>query len=308
MTVIYSGDQGLINHRLRQMLGDALGGYRVRSYKSPNQLFDLLHANSMFETESEKRYVINNCDFLSSESEAKIAGDLISALKQNADLKVFLTVESDRLLFKNELIGGFLREVEVIEVPRLTVATFKALINDFFARHKVSLSFEQLNLLLSRIPQNALILESELKKLLLFSPEEITTQLLDDLITEYDNASIFKLIEYVAAGQREAAVGLFDSLVNRPHGAIEIAQFMAAQVLRLVMVKWALGKNYRDQEICRDMGLSPFQLGQTKKILNLLSLKDLEFFLNGILSIDIKMKRLNLDSNVLRLFVSKGIN
>ncbi|WP_027123883.1 DNA polymerase III subunit delta [Mycoplasmoides pirum] len=306
MTIIYSTDEGLINYKLKEILKEKYSTYKKIIYKSPNQLIDLLHANNMFDESNEKLYIVKGCDFLIDENSLKIAYDLISALKLNTKLDVYLTVESNKLLNKDKSLNEFLNLVKIIEIPKLNLKTFKNIIINFLDKNKINLTFDQINLLLSRIPQNAKILENELNKFLLFPPNEISNELLNNLITEYENDSIFKLVEYILTQKINEAILLFDSLILHQYTSLEILQIMASQVLKIIMIKLAIDNKLNDELIIKDLEISFFQLNQIKKISSLLSIKHLENFLNGILSIDVMMKRLNMDYNVLRFFICKG--
>ena len=54
------------------------------------------------------------------------------------------------------------------------------------------------------------------------------------------------------------------------------------------------------------VGIGIYQLIQMKKICKTKSIKELETFLNSILSIDVKLKMFNTDPNCVRLFIAKG--
>ena len=304
MLIIYSEDQGLIENKIKELTKSKFSDYETFFYKTPNQIIDLLHANSMFDPK-EKHYIIHECTFLSLESEAKMAFDLFRILEFNKDMDVFLTVNSPKLL-THEYVNNLFNFVKVIEIPKLNTRTFHNLVINSLRIKEINLSFDQTNILFSRIPQNALILNNEINKLSYHKSEELSDTLISDLVFEYNNLSIFKIIEYIFTNNIVSAINLLDFLVPQYYSYIEILQIMATQVLKLIMVSWALNQKISDNIISKSLSIGIYQLSQMKKICKTKSIKELETFLNSILSIDVKLKMFNTDPNCVRLFIAKG--
>lgn len=307
MTVIYSGDQGLIIQELRKILGNDFSLYDKIIYESPNQMTKLLHSQAMFET-SEKKIIFLGCNFLSNQNDANLAEDLFSVLLLNRHLKVFLTIEQDKLLTKPKLVSDFLSKVNVISIPKLNNYTMQNCIAINLANENISLNFDQLTLLASRLLPNAMVIENEIAKLKLFKKSEISNALLQNLFFEYNNNSIFKLVEYVILKKTSAAIDLFDNLVPIRYLPSEVLQIMASQILKIIFVFRSIPLKLNQSEITKKLGISIYQFNSIKKICEHTSIKILERFLNVILLLDIKIKKLDIDSqNSVRLFLSRGI-
>ncbi|WP_033160257.1 DNA polymerase III subunit delta [Mycoplasmoides alvi] len=304
MTIIYSEDQGLINHKINSLVKNNLDNYEVFMYKTPNQLIDLLHAKSLF-LEKEKHFIIHGCSFLSDENECKIAFDLFRVLEMNQNLDVFLTINSPKLL-SNANIKKIKELFEVIEIPKLNSRSFHNLAISLLKEKKINLSFDQINNLLSKIPQDAQILNNEIDKLRYFTKDEISDELIENLIFEYSNVSIFKMVEYILTEKIDSAIKLLDALVPQFFSYIELLQIMASQVLKLIMISWSLNKKIDDATISKSLDISSYQFREMKKICRIKGIKELDFFLNSILTLDIKLKMFSIDPNSIRLFIVKG--
>lgn len=307
MTIIHSADQGLIIQELKNILGDEFVNYEVIIYKGVDQLVDLLHGDGMFEPK-QKRYIVLNCGFLSDADQADEANYLFATFKQNRLPDVYLTVESEKLLTKSKEVNELVSNCNVINIPRLTNYNMQNLVNKLLESNDIKLSLSQLNMLFGRLVPNALVIANEIDKLKCFKNDELTDSLISDLIFEYNNDSIFKLVELLITRNEVATIRLYDSLIDHLYAPLEILQIMAAQVLKLIMMAKCLHSGMKQNEIIKVLGISNFHFYAQKKICSSVSLTRLEKILSGILKLDIKIKTFNLDDkSAIRFFLAKNL-
>lgn len=307
MTIINSIDSGLIFQKLKSILNDDYEKYEIISYHSVDKLIDYLHAKSMFDI-IEKRYIFTGCTFLIDEKEISTCETLFKVLKMNHELDIFLTVEADKILIKHPMIKELFGFVKFINIPKLTNYNMQNIIITILKEKKVHLSQKNINKLLSCLIPNALIIENEINKLKFFKSSELTDELIDDLIFEYNNDSVFKLVEYILNKQISLAIKLFHNLIPQLYSPIEILQIMSAQVLKLILFTLAVNQKMSDNDIMQQLGLNFFQFNQNKKICSMTNMKSLTKFLNDILTLDKKIKKYDMNGkNNLLLFISKKI-
>ncbi len=267
----------------------------------------MLHSQNLFE-DTEKKIIVYGCTFLANVTEANASEDLFSILKLNTSLKVFLTVENEKLA-KTKVLTDFIKNVNVISIPKLTSYSMQGNIVTLLANEGINLSYENLALLVARVLPNALVIQNEIAKLKLFKPKELTKELIDGLTFEYNNDSIFKLMEYVLLQKTDATAKLYHALVPDRYSPIDILQILATQIIKLIMVYRALSQKINDTIITKSLGLSIFQLKNMRKLCMNTSAAKLEKFLNGIISTDIKIKKYSIEQyNSVRFFLLKGLS
>lgn len=306
MTIIHSVDQGLINLQLRKILGKDYKNYQKYLYHSERQIGGLLNASNLFEIQ-EKKIIFLSCSFLANQKEAVDAENLFAILKNNINAKIFLTVESEKLA-KTKALDQLLGKVQLIDLPKISNYKMQTVFLEMLSNENYNLSYDQLSIMSSRMIPNALIMQNEINKLKLFNRSELSNELLNDLVFDYNNESIFKLLELVIKQKKIAVAKLYDHLVADQYSPQEILQILAPQLLKLIFVYKGLISKLTDGEIIKSLSLTNYLLKNMKQLCMHTSSIKLDNFLSGIMNIDIKIKKHAIEPvNSVRLFLIKGV-
>ncbi|MDL2341524.1 MAG: DNA polymerase III subunit delta [Patescibacteria group bacterium] len=157
-----------------------------------------------------------------------------------------------------------------------------------------NLSSNDARYLIDRIGLNQQLLASELEKLLLHN-DHITRSTIDLLTEASPQSTIFQLLEAAFAGHGERALQLYAEQRALKVEAPQIIAILAWQLHILLLIK--TGGNRSAADVAKEARLSPYVVQKSTAIARNLSLPELQQLLTGLLDIDLKSKRSNLDSD-----------
>lgn len=308
MTIIHSLDPTLISRYLQQKLGKQFAEYQHEMYRDPGQLAQKIGSTSLFaQTNAPTKMIVHNCTFLSDSSEANKALTLFDVLITENKAPVYLLVTAEKLLTKHAEVAKLLPLVNVVYLPKLTDYNMHELAEQMLNEADIKLSPEAFAHFCARMVPDAGVLEHEVAKLKLFSPAERTPQLLDDLICDYGNASVFKLLEYALVNQTTKLCNLYDRLVPQSLRPFDVLYILCGQLLNVAFASRTNPKAPIHVS-AQALGVSPYALRASLRLSSLLRPKQLDQALENALNLDLRIKNYNLDEfNSIRLFLCRRL-
>jgi DNA polymerase-3 subunit delta len=157
-----------------------------------------------------------------------------------------------------------------------------------------TLSGNDARYLVERIGLNQQLLANELEKLLIYDPK-ITRSTIAVLTDATPQSTIFELLESAFAGNTKKALQIYAEQRALKVEAPQIIAMLAWQLHILAVIKTS-GERSAD-DIARDAKLSPFVVKKSQGIARRISLADLKQQIKTLLTIDLRSKRTNLDTD-----------
>ncbi|MDB5168727.1 MAG: polymerase subunit delta [Candidatus Saccharibacteria bacterium] len=148
--------------------------------------------------------------------------------------------------------------------------------------------------LVERVGLNQQLLSNELEKLLVYDPQ-VTRKTIELLTDATPQSTIFELLEAAFAGNTKKALQLYGEQRALKVETPQIIAMLAWQLHIIATIK-AAGERNAD-EIAQGAKLSPFVVKKSQGIARRVSLHDLKEQINNLLTIDLKSKRTNLDTD-----------
>lgn len=157
-----------------------------------------------------------------------------------------------------------------------------------------TLSTSDARYLVERVGLSQQLLSNELEKLLIYDPKitRVSIELLTDATPQ---STIFELLEAAFSGNIKKALHIYSEQRALKVEAPQIIAMLAWQLHILAVIKTAGERSAED--IARDAKLSPFVVKKSQNIARRISLADLKQQIKTLLSIDLRSKRTNLDTD-----------
>ena len=147
-------------------------------------------------------------------------------------------------------------------------------------------------LLVARIGLDQRLLAGELEKLLLYNPT-VSRQTIELLTEAAPQSTVFELLEAAFAGNAPRALALYRNQREQRVDPAQIIAMLAWQLRVLALIKTA-GKRSGD-DIARSSKLNPFVVRKSQPVAARLAAGQLKHLIAGLLAIDIRSKRMNID-------------
>jgi DNA polymerase-3 subunit delta len=148
--------------------------------------------------------------------------------------------------------------------------------------------------LVERVGEDQWQLSNELDKLLL-SEAVISKQLIDDVVEQTPNESIFKLLDAVLAGNQKLALECFDNLKAQKLDANYIMSMLAWQMHILTTVVYAGTRT--PEQVAKETKLSPFVVKKTAQVAKNTSKARLRTMLEMMVKLDADLKSKPIDGD-----------
>lgn len=186
----------------------------------------------------------------------------------------------------------------VVEFNKLKGKELSGWIEGLLKKHNISMSFSNINYFiqhgsyLSKNVNSTLYdLENELTKVISYSKNsEITKEDIDFVMVKTLDNNIFDLLAAINKGDVDASLSIFNEiyLSNEP---IPKILFMISRQIRLMLGNNIYKqKGYIDGDICDKLQIKPYEFSKISSQARAYSIKDLERYLNLILTVDKKFK------------------
>lgn len=160
--------------------------------------------------------------------------------------------------------------------------------------HGGSLSSADARYLVERVGANQQLLGNELEKLLLYEPK-ISRQTIELLTEPAPQSTIFQLLEAAFAGQNGRALKLYAEQRALKVEPPQIIAMLSWQLHVLAIIKTAGERSANT--IAAEAKINPYVVSKSQAIARSISLTRLKKLISDLLSIDMKSKRTNIDTD-----------
>jgi len=192
--LIYGKNEGLKNQHIKQLL-EKNNNSNVIKYdekeilENKDSFFENILSNSLFD--NEKNIVINR-------STDKISEIIIDLVERSID-NITIIINASVLEKKSKLRKLFEKEKNLACIPTFpdTDEILSNLAQDFFKKKKISISQQNINLIVSKCGGDRLNLKNELEKIKIYLTEKksISTEEISKLINLSENHTFYELID-----------------------------------------------------------------------------------------------------------------
>lgn len=245
-----------------------------------------------------KTVLLQNCSFLTGEKAGKIAHDVEMLLDYlaapNPTTTMVFMVNSDKLDKRKKVVKSLQKVATVYEAkPMRNVQSF---IQQEVKLHGKSISREGIDFIQQRLGSNLFLLHNEIEKVCLATQHEpvIDITILDSILSRTLDDDVFKLIERIVE-KRPSALEMVDDLFRLGQEPIKILLLIANQFRLLHQIKALQHSGQKPNTVLK---IHPYRIQLAEEQAEFYSLEELQEKLESLASLDVQMKRGEVDKHI----------
>lgn len=296
--LLYGENTGLIDQTIKDIFLPIFPK-SVSNYDESEILRDIENFKSVLFNKSffedEKLIIINR----GTDKILSIIEELIE--KKTQDIKVI--IKSNFLEKKSRLRKFFEKDENTVIVAYYedSYQTLYQLVQNFFKEKKLSISSENINLIIDRSKTNRNNIRTELEKILIFSKNKTTVQTKDlvKLINLSENHNISELVDQCLSKNKKKTINILnENNLNSDENILILRSFLN-KLKRLKKLKINLKENKNIEQVLSSFKPQIFWKDKDviKQQLNNMSLVEIDYLIKKINKLELEIKRNFLLSN-----------
>lgn len=253
---------------------------------------------------------VENPDFLTgakNQKEQENLAEFIAYLQQPVESTVLVIFAPYEKLDERKKVTKTLKKAAtLIETKPPTEVELKKQLQELFATEKISISSENLELILRLTDLSLSKIMGEFQKLVtnVGANGEITREIIQDLIPKTLEHNIFDMTNFVLQGKAEAALRLYDDLLLQGEETIKINSILISQVRLYLQTKILVGIGYQQGNIASTLAIHPYRVKLAMQEVRRFQLETLETIFDQLVENDYRFKTGQGDKEILfQLFV-----
>ena len=296
--LLYGENTGLIDQTIKDVFLPIFPK-SVSNYDESEILRDIENFKSVLFNKSffedEKLIIINR----GTDKILSIIEELIE--KKTQDIKVI--IKSNFLEKKSRLRKFFEKDENTVIVAYYedSYQTLYQLVQNFFKEKKLSISSENINLIIDRSKTNRNNIRTELEKILIFSKNKTTVQTKDlvKLINLSENHDISELVDQCLSKNKKKTINILnENNLNTDENILILRSFLN-KLKRLKKLRINLEENKNIEQVLSSFRPQIFWKDKDviKQQLNNMSLVEIDYLIKKINKLELEIKRNFLSSN-----------
>ncbi|WP_416207845.1 DNA polymerase III subunit delta [Enterococcus sp. HY326] len=253
---------------------------------------------------------VENPDFLTgakNQKEQENLAEFIAYLQQPVESTVLVIFAPYEKLDERKKVTKTLKKTAtLIETKPPTEGELKKLLLELFATEQISISSDNLELILRLTDLSLSKIMGEFQKLVtnVGAHGEITQEIIQDLIPKTLEHNIFDMTNFVLQGKAEAALRLYDDLLLQGEETIKINSILISQVRLYLQTKILVGIGYQQGNIASTLSIHPYRVKLAMQEVRRFQLETLETIFDQLVENDYRFKTGQGDKEILfQLFV-----
>ncbi len=226
----------------------------------------MLSSSSLFG--SSKVVVVKNVDKVFSKSEKSKVIDL---LKRFRDEDILIVMTSSLYSHKfDKSIYSFVEQYGVVKVfGKIFDFALSKYVSDLLSKNSIEVRKDLIEFIIERNGQNVNGIAEDINYVRnYFNLGEFVEadKAIDLLLNKSGEGNIFDLLNALIKGDKHRAILVLNELVDRGEDIQSLPSIIYSQVRKIVKVKRLLGSNFSDDEICKQVGITSFELRNLKAL------------------------------------------
>ncbi len=303
MKLIYSGE--------KKFLYDAIQEHKKKNSKiyfwdesiTDEENLDAIELtigqSSMFDTP--ENYLFINIP-LFKKSKKKQCEKFIDILL-NSGLETIVTVNDEKI----EIPEWMDSKINQLMIPKLSWKNINQYIEGKLKDYNVQYNAKQFAILKNKLGNDPWIIENEIKKLSMYG-NVLEDKAIDQLVIDYSEQNIFKMIDWILKGKNDLAILSFDEICPDTKSVEEVISIMVGYLFKL-KVMFIYQKNNRYSSLKNEFKIFDFQEKEYLSLMQLVSIDKINELINNLVKLDKGIKQGAYDSYTkIRLLIAGGMN
>ena len=204
---------------------------------------------------------------------------------------------------RKKLVKLLKKEATYMLMEPLAPLQLKATVRKSIKARKAIIEDDAIDLLLSRLPNDLLLISNEVEKLTLYT-HHITVESINAIITKPIEEDVFELVSKVMQRKQSEAIQIYKDLMLQNEEPIKLIVLIASQMRLMMQVKTLERKGYNDHEMAKILSVNVFRLKYIRQDSKNYEIDDLANKLNELALLDRDIKTGSMDKKMgLELFL-----
>lgn len=241
-------------------------------------------------------FVIINCTFLSKTNTFNEMQSIFNDLNNVIDKDIYLLTEEK--ILSNKEFKNLTKNFKFLEINEINDKNKKEFINYLLNKHNIVLDKDIYALLLNNLNNNYGVITNEINKLSHLMLEETSKDNLRNVISNYNDENVFKLVENILLKKQNQVWIIYNDLVNKKNDEIMIINAIASQLTKIFFILKMLKDNIAINDIASLTKVPSYFIMNYQKFFNHLNIKTLKEKINSLYELELQIKLNKIDKKL----------
>lgn len=247
---------------------------------------------------SDRRLIIvEKADFVTSQASSKLhksdENALITYLQEPNPATVLVFVcKEDAVDKRRKIVKSLKKEACWVDVTPLDQSAVDRYVRQHLAQEELQLGSGAIEELLDRVNYQLTLAMGEMTKLHTFqhTGQEITRQIIRQLVPRTLESDVFKLSNAVVSKQIDQAIQIYQDLILMKHEPIALHALLVSQFRIFIQVRIMMEQGVHNQMIASHLGVHPYRVKLANQNAQQMQLRELMTFYQELVKVDFQMK------------------
>ena len=311
--VFYGNEPFLIDKEINKIIkNNNISDFNISNYDlSIDNIQDVIDdALTISLFDEKKAIIVNNAYIFTGSTIKKDKEDnndiLLEYLEHiNQDSIIIFISDSEKLDERKKIVKALHKSANIKSFIKNNNPS--EIIKEWLKDYKIS--YNDINLLISRVGTDLGILEQEIEKIKIYKDQdrEITKEDIINTTTKNIDIDIFELINKIIEHDTEHAIEIYYEMLKRNEEPIKILIILANQFRIMYQAKELYSKGYSGNDIAKILDIHPYRIKLALEKNYNYSSKKLLSYLETLANLDYSIKTGNMDASLgLELFIMEG--
>lgn len=311
--VFYGNEPFLIDKEINKIIkNNNISDFNISNYDlSIDNIQDVIDdALTISLFDEKKAIIVNNAYIFTGSTIKKDKEDnndiLLEYLEHiNQDSIIIFISDSEKLDERKKIVKALHKSANIKSFIKNNNPS--EIIKEWLKDYKIS--YNDINLLISRVGTDLGILEQEIEKIKIYKDQdrEITKEDIINTTTKNIDIDIFELINKIVEHDTEHAIEIYYEMLKRNEEPIKILIILANQFRIMYQAKELYSKGYSGNDIAKILDIHPYRIKLALEKNYNYSSKKLLSYLETLADLDYSIKTGNMDASLgLELFIMEG--
>lgn len=300
LKVIYGSDVKLLELELtKEIKKDHFDSIKViKDLTNFTDIYLFTHQINLFE--ENKAFVFYNSEIFSNLDNFLLIEKYLNEISDNQNINLIILYNNKISLAKK--IQFFFKQHCFIEVKDLNEEMKINFIENFLIDKNICFDPTNLNLINIRLPNNAMIIENELNKLI--GMQSISNTLVKNLIIDYDTANIFSLLKALIKHDINQIIIDYNKIISTGEDIFFVFQILSYQAMQIFFLKKMKNNKRTQEEIINSLKINYYSYKNLESLEKMLDFNKLILLLDNLYLFDLKLKNNLYDkNNIFKIFL-----
>lgn len=224
---------------------------------------------------------------------------LLAYLKQPNPRTTLVFIANYEKLDERKKITKALRKVAtVIDYSKDKKINIRNEINQYLQKQNLQMDNNAIQELIYLVGDNLMLIIGEINKLAIYcNGENITKEMVLDLVPKQLEHVVFDLVDYLLKGQKQQAIELYQSLLLEGEDTIKINYILVMQFRLMIQIKLLQQRHYQVNDIASSLKVHPYRVKKTIAQMGNLSLIKMANFFDTLVDFEEVLKSQSLDES-----------